>query len=245
MEKIKICIVEDEVIIADDIQALLLEMGYECLDPCGSYEEGVAMLEEKKPDLAILDINIGGKRDGVDVAKYIRANMDIPFIFLTANSDPATVARARETFPDAYLVKPFQKGDLYTAIEVALYNYNHAKNNDRIKAVRVGAKPLQNSLFIKEGDYFHKVLFNDIIYLGSEHVYVTVHTKQRKFLVRASMQEYLENFDPAKFIRVHRSYVANIELLEKINTSTIVVGGEEIPISKNYREEVLRLLNIG
>ena len=232
-------------IIADDIQALLLEMGYDCTEPCGNYGEAIAMLTDQRPDMAILDVNLGGKKDGVDVAKYIRANMNIPFIFLTANSDPATVARARETLPNAYLVKPFQKGDLYTAIEVALYNFSHSGKNEPVKTPDAGKKILQNSLFIKEGEYFHKVPFDEILYLSSEHVYVTIHTVKKKFLVRASMQEYLENFDPEKFMRVHRSYVANINKVEKINTANIIIEGQEIPISKNFREELLKLLNIG
>ena len=244
MNKIKIGLVEDEVIIADDIQALLLEMGYECTEPCGNYGEAIAMLTDQRPDMAILDINLGGKKDGVDISKYIRANFDMPFIFLTANSDPATVARARETRPNAYLVKPFHRADLYTAIEVALYNFNHDRGAKQESEPK-GKKLLQNALFIKEGEYFHKVNFEDILYLSSEHVYVTVHTAQRKFLVRASMQEYIENFDPTVFLRVHRSYVANIQKVEKINTANIIIAGEEVPISKNFREELLKLLNIG
>ena len=121
------------------------------------------MLREEQPDLVILDINIGGKRDGVDIARFIRANLDMPFIFLTANSDPATVIRARETHPNAYLVKPFHKADLYTAIEIALYNYNQEQNSVQRNNTGKEKKVLQDSLFIKEGEYFHKVNFDDIL----------------------------------------------------------------------------------
>ena len=244
MSKIKIGIVEDEVIIADDIQALLADMGYTCTEPSSNYGEAVAMLTEQRPDMVILDINLGGKKDGIDVAKYIRAHFHLPFIFLTANSDPSTVSRARETYPNAYLVKPFQRADLYAAIEVALYNFSKDRDT-RGETANKGRKLLQNALFIKEGEYFYKVNFDDILYLSSEHVYVTVHTVNRKFLVRASMQEYMENFDPLIFLRVHRSYVANIQKVEKINTANVIIGGQEIPISKNFREELLKLLHIG
>lgn len=237
---IKIGIVEDESIIADDLQDLLLSMGYVCPDAAINYKTAIAMLQAENPDLALLDINLYGKPDGIKIASYIRANMNIPFIFLTANTDASTVALARETRPDAYLVKPFQKADLYTAIEIALYNFNY---NNKATSKSTQSR-LNDILFIKEGDYFHKVAVNDILYLSSEHVYVTVHTAQRKFLVRTSMQEYLDNFDPAQFIRVHRSHVVNIKRVDKINSNCVYIGGNELPMTKNHRDELLKMLNL-
>jgi len=240
MGQIRIGIVEDEVIIADDIQMLIKELGYECIKPCGKYDKAITMLQTEQPDLVIIDINLGDKKDGIDVAKYIRSKMNIPFIFLTANSDEATVEKAKVTKPNAYIVKPFEKSDLYTAIEIALYNYN-----DRREPIPEKEKKfLKNALFIKDGDYFHKVHFDDILYLSTEHVYVVVHTKQKNFLVRGNLLEFVESFDSSQFIRVHRCYVANLEKIEKINSSNIIVGGDEIPISKNYRDNLLNMLNI-
>ncbi|MCF8448535.1 MAG: LytTR family transcriptional regulator DNA-binding domain-containing protein [Taibaiella sp.] len=241
MNRITIGIVEDESIIADDLQALLEDMGYLCPDPCASYNDAVEMIEQKKPDIVILDINLFGKPEGIRIAQHIRENYCIPFIFLTANSDCETVTKAKETRPDAYLVKPFQKADLYTSIEIALHNFKHSD----LKEKSPKKKLIKNALFIKEGDYFHKVPFDEIIYLNSEHVYVTVHTVNKKFLVRTSMQEYLENFDPSEFVRVHRSYVANLNKIEKINSHNIIVSGNEIPISKNHRDELLKMLHLG
>jgi len=243
MKKIKIGVVEDELIIADDIVALLTEMDYDTAEPCGNFEDAINMLNNDKPDLAILDVNLGDKLDGVDIARYIRTHLNIPFIFLTANSDAATVKRARETMPNAYLVKPFQKADIYTAIEVALYNFDHSKNNPPIKKDATNNQQ-RDYIFIKEGDYFHKVTHDEILYLSSEHIYVTVHTARKKFLIRTSMQEYIETLGADKFVRVHRSYAINLDKIDKINTATLLVGTQEIPVSKNYRDVLMRMLNI-
>ncbi len=245
MNLIKIGIVEDEVIIAEDIQLLLTSLGYKCLRPCGKYDKAIEMLKNEQPDLVILDVNLGGDKDGIDIAQYIRLNMDIPFIFLTANGDQATVERAKITRPNAYLIKPFNKIDLYSALEIALYNYNDS-NPSQYKAPNTdrGQKILKNSLFVKDGDYFHKVLFDDILYLSSEHVYIELHTAQRKFLIRGNLQEYLDTLNSDHFFRVHRSYVVNISRIEKINSTSIIVGGQEIPIARNNRESLLSMLNI-
>ena len=102
-----------------------------------------------------------------------------------------------------------------------------------------------DTIFIKEGHDFHKVKFDEITYLSSDHVYVTIHTTKKKFLVRASLQKYLEKFDPAKFVRVHQRYAVNINKVEKINSIYLIVNNEEIPISKSYHHTLLGSLNLG
>lgn len=241
MNPIKIGIVEDEVIIADDIQSLLTEIGYVCPEPCSDYYEAIRMLEEDRPDLVLLDINLGKEKNGIDIAEYIRAKLKLPFIFLTANSDESTVARAKMTSPDAYLVKPFDKSDLYAAIEIALYNFNNARNE--VMSSPAAIIP-HNFIFVKDGDYFHKVMHDDVLFFASEHVYITLHTTQRKYLVRATVQDYIDSLNNKAFFRVHRSFVVNVNHIDKINTSTIIVGEHEIPLSKNYREDLLKLLGI-
>jgi DNA-binding LytR/AlgR family response regulator len=239
---IKIGIVEDEAIIADDLAALLEEMGYTCPEPAANYEDALAMLQRFDPDIAIVDINLAGRPDGLKVARYINEKLKKPFIFLTANSDPETVTSAREFRPAAYLVKPFQKADIYTAIEIALYNFQiDQKDQDAPQLTKL----ITDSLFVRDGDFFTKVRFDDIVYLSSEHVYVTIHTQSKKYLVRSTMQDYLLNFDPEQFLRVHRSYVVNLKWIERINTQSITAGGFDIPVSRQLRDDLLRRLKLG
>jgi DNA-binding LytR/AlgR family response regulator len=241
MQRIKIGIVEDEVIIAESISILLKELNYSVCQLCGSYDDVIKMLEGEIPDLILLDINLGRSRDGIEVAKYIRQHYDIAIVFLTAYGDKATVNRAKEVHPNAYLIKPFQKDDLYASIEIALRNYELQKAVSETKSDKE-AHP--KSLFIKDGEHFQKINFDDILYLSSDHVYVTVHTIQKKFLVRSTMQEYLEKFDRSKFIRVHRSYVVNIDKVEKTNPTYLIINDEKVPVSKNHKEHLMKLLNL-
>jgi two-component system, LytTR family, response regulator LytT len=242
MNEIKVGVVEDEVIIADNILALLSDLGYATCEPAGNYDEALKMLTDECPDIMLLDINLARSKDGIEVAKQIRSSSNIPIIFLTANSDKTTVDRAKQVNPNAYLIKPFQKSDLYSAIEVAIHNFNQQA---LLSAKQAGdQKCFKDFLFIKEGQYFTKVNYKDILYLSSDHVYVTVHTVAKKYLVRTSMHEYLGRFDASKFVRVHRSYVINMDKVEKINSAYVVINGEQVPMSKNYREEILGLLTI-
>jgi two-component system response regulator LytT len=240
MSKLKIGIVEDESIIADSICTTLMQLGYIVTEPVGSYTEALAMIEREAPDLLLLDIQLSGAKDGIDLAWKIKETYKIPFIFLTANSDPATVERAKMVCPPAYLVKPFSKDDLYAAIEICIYNSE--KQNLTVEDAKY---ILRDTLFIKESNCFHKVLFRDVLYLESDHVYVKIHTSVRAFLVRASMQDYIQRFDPALFHRVHRSYVINVGQVDSIKELQVLIKGHEVPISRVFREKLLSKLKLG
>ncbi len=119
----KVGIVEDEMIIAETIALALKKLGYLPTQPAFSYESAISMLESEKPDIVLLDINLNDELDGVDLAHYINANYSLPIIFLTANSDRNTIERSKQTRPNAFIVKPFSNDDLFSAIEIALFNH--------------------------------------------------------------------------------------------------------------------------
>ncbi|MBA2351077.1 MAG: EAL domain-containing protein [Burkholderiales bacterium] len=117
----KILVVEDEAIVALDIEQQLLEMGY---DVCATVDNGahaIALARQHRPNLVLMDIVIKGDMDGVETARHIGRGLYIPVVFLTAYSDARTVERAARTAPHGYLTKPFQPKELRAAIEVALY----------------------------------------------------------------------------------------------------------------------------
>jgi len=122
MSVLKIGVVEDELVITRTIVTALEELGYPHCGPAINYTEAIEMLEDEKPDLVLLDIQLAGRKDGFDVAENLNENHRLPFIFLTANSDVETIERAKKIKPHTYIVKPFTKEELYAAIEIAFNN---------------------------------------------------------------------------------------------------------------------------
>ena len=120
MTTVKILVVEDEGIIALDIQNQLEEIGYVATAIAASGEEAVSKAAEFSPDLVLMDINLRGKMDGVEAASLIRTHLNIPIVYLTAQTDENTFLRARLTEPRSYLLKPFEPQDLSTAIKTTL-----------------------------------------------------------------------------------------------------------------------------
>lgn len=128
----RIMIVEDEEIVADDIRTSLEKMGYAVCAVAATGEEAVKKAVETRPDLVLSDIMLQGAMDGTQAAEQIRAQVNIPVIYLTAYADGETLERAKITEPYGYIIKPFQDREVQIAIEIALYK---SRAEEEIKRV--------------------------------------------------------------------------------------------------------------
>jgi DNA-binding NarL/FixJ family response regulator len=125
----KIFIVEDEAIIAAEIQSILERLGYQVIGKARNGDKALDMLASSQPNLALLDITIKGSLNGIDLAKIIREKYKFPYVFLTSHSDINTLNQVKETLPYGYIVKPFTESDLRSAIEIALFKFD-SENQD-------------------------------------------------------------------------------------------------------------------
>jgi two-component system cell cycle sensor histidine kinase/response regulator CckA len=119
----KILIVEDERIVALDLESSLESLGYAVAGSVSSGERAVEKVGQTRPDLVLMDITLKGTMDGVQAATQIHERFDIPIIYLTAHADETTLQRAKLTQPFGYLLKPFEDRDLHASIEIALYKH--------------------------------------------------------------------------------------------------------------------------
>ena len=125
MPQANILVVEDEPIVAKDIQVSLQRLGYGVPTMAASGEDAIRKTRESHPDLILMDIVLKGKMDGVETAKQIRKQYDVPVIYLTAYADDHTLERAKTTAPAGYMLKPYQPNELRTTIELALHRARH------------------------------------------------------------------------------------------------------------------------
>lgn len=243
MSILKIGIVEDELVIGRTILNTLNELGYAHCGPAINYTEAMEMLEQERPDLLLLDIQLSGKKDGIDVAEKLNELYHIPFIFLTANSDGETIDRAKKVKPHAYIVKPFTKEELYAAIEIAFSNFTGS--HQIAKAEQPAIHPAKEFMFVRDGYVFRKIFFNDLLYLESDANYITLHLKsQKKVMVRSTLSDLIEQLDTRRFMRIHRSFSVNVDLIDDVFPAEVSVSGIKIPIGKSYKEELFKALGI-
>ena len=127
MNKFKILIVEDELLISRDIKESLEELDHYSCVMVSSVLSALKAIEDDPPHLVLIDIKLSGNLTGIDFGKILLSKDTIPFIYLTSHTDPLTFSEAKNTRPAGFIVKPFKQNDLRIAIEIALNNFGHRK----------------------------------------------------------------------------------------------------------------------
>lgn len=175
MGKIRILVVEDEPLVAEDIMGHLQSVNFE---PCGIAYDGaqaLEMIEKLRPDACLLDITLGSDPDGIAVAHEINKRYRIPFVFLTSHSDRGTIDRVKETRPAGYLLKPFDENDLLTSLEIAMFNHMNANSKPDLTIEFVNSK-IPNPLSEREFEVLNLVRQGKTNKEISESVFLSVNT---------------------------------------------------------------------
>jgi len=147
MTQARILIVEDDAVLAEELAHRVSRMGMAVVGTTGSGQEAIALAGAQLPDLVLMDIRLRGGIDGIAAASAIRERYNVPVVFITAHSDPATIERAKEAAPLGYLIKPFNERDLHVAIEMAL----HKRTTDRMTHKLLEAERLESLGRMAEG----------------------------------------------------------------------------------------------
>lgn len=251
--KVRILIVEDEFITMDALRDALTGMGYGISGDAMKADEALRVLDEGQTDLAILDIHIKGSRSGIWLAEQIKERYHIPFIFLTAFGDKQTIADAARTQPGSYLVKPFVEQDLHAAIELAVNSYSSghylpAPSSASLPSTAPAAAPkkwlITDSIFVKDDLIFLRVPVADIQYIQSYRNYLELNVGQgKKYILRSTLKAFLEQLPKDFFFQTHRSYAVNLRRVNRIGGNFIGVDDQEVPLSRDVRNEVVQRLN--
>ena len=196
MKKTRIFIVEDESLVAKDIEISLENMGYAVAGTASSGEEAITGVGEKNPDLVLMDIKLKREMSGIEAASQIRALFNIPVIYLTSHSDEEVLWNAKRTEPFGYILKPFEERELGSAIEIALYRHEmemKAKwESDVNKSLSALYKPLIAPASSIE-EIADTVLDNARSLTDSTHGYVGTIDPHTGDLVTHTLSEMMKN----------------------------------------------------
>lgn len=232
MADIKIGIVEDEAVTSMVIKQSLQKLQYNIATPAFTFNQALKMVDNEKPDLVLIDINLGEKKDGIELAEILKEKHNTPFIFITANSDTATLEKAKKVNPLAFLVKPFTQADLHTSIEIAFNNYTSDKIKQQSKTV-----------LMKVGRSFEKIDTSQILFLENKNHYFNIHfIKEEKKIVRASTIEIMDTLPKKHFIQISRRHIINTMHIEKIDNTAIYIGEKTFNYNASLKENILNLV---
>jgi DNA-binding LytR/AlgR family response regulator len=240
MEKVKVLIVEDDLIISSDLAEILESANYEVCGMCKSFAEAMKTIEAKRPDLLLLDINISGDKDGIQLANELRLQK-LPFIFISSHTDRLTIERAKQSHPYGFLVKPFEEADVLVAIEIALSNFAHEQNTSGTSTPEEFV--IGNSLFVRHKNSTIKISYDDVLFARADSNYCIIHTKDQSYTLRSTLKEIESKLTGSQFYRSHKSYVINLNHLNSISTEEIVVGKESLPVGREQHEWLMKRIN--
>jgi DNA-binding LytR/AlgR family response regulator len=249
-KKVRILIVEDEILIAQDIANRLIAINYEIVGIAASAERALQLIETNKDiDIILIDIILRGNVDGIELARTINEMYNIPFIFLTSHADSSMVERAKNVKPYAYILKPFNDLQVSIALELALVNYSNNAPSEEILKKRAFSETenqvlqIKDSLFLKKDNHFERVLIKEILFLKADSNYCTIVTKAERFLYSMVLKKIETHLPTHQFIRVHRSYVVNVNSVNGFEGNRLFIGENKIPVSKLHRNEVFKLFH--
>ena len=255
-DQLQILIVEDEAILALDLKAKLQREGYGVVGVAATGDRALTLFGQHRVDLVLCDIHIKGNIDGIETSRRLLAERAVPLIYLTAFADSATLDRAKQTAPAAYLVKPVNVAQLRIAIELAISNFarpvspaslpsaapqtaeKHTAGADRDLS-RDSILQIDDHVFIKSNYQFVRVNLADVLYLEADNTYTTLITAHKKHALRLALAQVLERINYARFVRLHRSFAVNIDRVDAFNEHEVSIGGQQIPMGKSFRDEFI------
>lgn len=179
MSSTKVLIIEDDDVTALNLKMSLEKQGYEVIALADNSVSSRNKIKVYNPDIVLIDIALEGNDDGIQIARFIREKMPRPFIFLTAHSESSMLAKAKQTEPYGYIVKPFDPVNLHTTIQMALYRFeeeqkrnsdmNDLKNTQAHLEKLLYAKKLSDQPIIEFGDgYRHDIALKETFYKGNK-----------------------------------------------------------------------------
>lgn len=235
--EIKVLIVEDNPITAQDLEEILTENGIAVVGIARTGNQAINKARDLQPDILIMDIKLDGDKDGITVVQEIYKTDYYPVIYLTANTDREHVEKAYSTSPAAFLSKPFDHKDLIHAIELAFVNhYKKVFNSSEIPE-------MNKSIFLKNGDKYEKIAIDEIQLIKADGSYSSVVTKKQTYSISLNLQGLSDKIKNPLFFRLHRSYIVNLKSISGFDNQYVFIDKLPIPYSKNYRDSLMRFLH--
>lgn len=231
MSKIKVLVVEDSQLIAEDISFKLEKHNFEVMGIFDKGEDALDFLKENETDLVLMDIKLAGAMDGISTAYIINQTYSVPIIYLSDLADAETIHRAKQTRPSNYLTKPFNEADLVRAIDLAFSNFSTQPS--------VPGDEKRDHIFVRNDNTFVRISINDIVFLLAERSYCKIVTEDNAYIQSVSMNHVFDQINNKNFVRIHRSHVINISKITAIDGNMVKLGKHEVEMSISMREELI------
>lgn len=233
MSPLSILIVEDNNVLAKQMETSLSERGYSVF--VVSYgEDAIIQVTQYPPDLIIMDIQLKGKLDGIETAKNIFKLRELPIIYITENESEEYFNRAKLTLPKSYLPKPFTMLQMIRAVDLIFFsNEKKIEENDGILS-----SICNRSIFIcKKAGYYQKIVVEDISVIHAQGSSSLVYTESLENPITISLSSNIlfQKINSPTLKKVHRSYYVNLAKVDAIEANLLRISTLKVPVGNNYK----------
>ena len=211
----RILIVEDEQIVAMELQRRLESLGYRVSGVAASASEAFEILDSMPVDLVLMDIVLSGKRDGIDAAQIVVDDYHKAVLFLTAHSHREIVERAKRAGAYGYIIKPFDERELQVNIEIALQK--HQNQQQYIQSLMSRVTPGHSRrVTVRADDEVVLINPHHLLYLEVQDGVVTLATRDQQWRERGTLAEWEQRLNDYPFFRCHKSFLVNMEKIQRL-----------------------------
>lgn len=242
---IKILIIEDDIIIAENLKENLEILGYVITGIAADFKEANELYENQLPDACIVDIALkGSAKNGIEIMEYLGAGDIMPIIYLTSFDSQKFREMAKGTNPSAYLVKPASKFQVDVTIDFALSNFRKSKLKESTQVDLPSCPYITKSgfFYVRSRDRYEKIYAHKIDFVMASGSYVKIYSLEKVYTLSAGLKSFLAQLKSLEIVRCHRSYAVNINNIEAFDDVNLFLkSGNEIhsiPMSKQYKSDV-------
>ncbi len=235
----KIILVEDNLVQQDLIDMYVQDCGHEIVATYASAEEAKEGIVNNKPNLVLMDINLVGNKTGIDLANEIKAQLNIPVIFITSQTEFSVLGNAVKNKPLDILIKPIQFEQFQASLMLAESKIGITQKPSEIAKFSIK----DNYLIYKTGHLFERTLLNDLLFVEGMGNYFSLYFKSGKAMLKGTLTDIEAALPQHQFVRVNRSIIVSISQIKSFNQKRVFMeNGKEFPLSKKVSESLLKRL---
>jgi CheY-like chemotaxis protein len=249
MSNLKVLIVEDEALVATDIEESLESLGYIVQNAVATGKAAIEEVEKNLPDVILMDIMLKGDMTGIDAANIIRQKHNVPIIYLTANADISTIEKAKVSLPYGYIIKPFTERDLQTNIEIARFKFeNDIKSkieSDQFNQFFGIGTEKKGHVIVQGEKGLEKINPDDVYFIEKQADHTVLHLFDQEIFSKSSFEEIGKLFPEEKFIIVSDLFIVNVNkiFLAKFPEIIIVDKMSVITVDNDRQDEIKRRID--
>lgn len=242
---ISVLVVEDEETWSRKLTYDLGQFGFHIVACADCVEDALPAIRANNFDIALLDINLGGKNSGIELGKLINESVKKPFIFITGSINDDILEETASARPSAFLTKPFNPASLYISIQSAIHHFSAARPATPANDVTAGA----DCFFVKIGNKYARIDWQNVVCLRSERNYTSIITSDdTSYMIRSSLNRTLQYIIPealkANFIQVNRAEVLNRKYITALIGDEVITAHQSFSITDAFVKSVRQHLNI-